>query len=210
MGKTAFIWDLDGTLLDSYKVIVPCLQRTLQEFGIDTDEKEINQDLIDYSLGVFLSKIEKRTGVPTEAIRKRFSEINDSQAMNVTATENAAEILQFLKSRGIPNYVYTHKGRTAGPVLKNLNLYDFFDDMITGLDGFPKKPDPAAINYLVEKYGLDKDSTYYVGDRTLDIACANNAGIKSIMYIPESSVASANGTETHLVKDLLEIKKIIG
>ena len=74
---------------------------------------------------------------------------------------------------------------------------------------FPKKPDPAALNYLIQKHGLDKNNAFYVGDRTLDIACANNAGIKSIFYIPDDSYAVPNGKETYIVKDLLDIRNIV-
>lgn len=206
--KIAFIWDLDGTLLDSYGIIVSSLHQTLQEFHIDLDESDIHRELITYSLGVFLSKVEREWGVDTEAIRVRFKEINDSRATDIRPVPNAPEILHYLKGCGIPNYVFTHKGKTALAVLKNIGLYDFFEEIVTGEDGFPKKPDPAAINYLIQKHGLDRSKTFYVGDRTLDVACANNAGIRSILYLSEDSPARSDGKQTCIVKDLMGIRKI--
>ena len=41
-GKT-FIWDLDGTLLDSYGVIVSSLRRTLEELNVPMEEDEIRR-----------------------------------------------------------------------------------------------------------------------------------------------------------------------
>jgi len=43
MNGKAFIWDLDGTLLDSYGVIVSSLRRTLEELGIPMEEDEIRR-----------------------------------------------------------------------------------------------------------------------------------------------------------------------
>ena len=80
---------------------------------------------------------------------------------------------------------------------------------MTSLHGFERKPSPAGINYFIEKYNLDRNNTYYVGDRPMDILCADNAHIKSIMFIPESSPATPTGKETYIVKDLLQIKDII-
>ena len=208
MRKFAFIWDLDGTLLDSYPIIVPNLRQTLLEFGIDRDEDLLHKELITYSLGVFLINTEKETGISSEAIKKRFSEINDRQAMDITPVRHAAEILDYLKNEGIPHYVYTHKGAFTEEVLKNIGLYDFFEEIVTGNDGFPKKPDPAAVNYLVRKHRLEKNSSFYVGDRAIDILCADNAGIRSILYRTEDSPAVPTGKETYIVKDLLEIRDI--
>ena len=173
------------------------------------DKREINKELITFSLGVYLAKIEKEKEISSGPVKERFSEINNSRALDTKRISHASEILTYLQKRNIPNYVFTHKGSTTIPVLQNLNLYDYFEEIVTGKDGFPKKPDPAALNYLIQKHGLDKNKTFYVGDRTLDVACANNAGIKSILYLPEDSYAISNGKETYIVKDLLDIRNIV-
>ena len=47
---------------------------------------------------------------------------------------------------------------------------------------FLRKPNPEAANYLLDKYQLDPDNTYYIGDRTLDAEFAQNSGIQSINF----------------------------
>ena len=209
MNKTAFIWDLDGTLLDSYGIIVSSLQDAFREFGIDSDSEEIRREVIIRSVGDFITQKEKETGIPFEQVKARFSEINDSRKLNIPPMPHAAELLHCLRERSIPNFVFTHKGTSTQTVLKNIGLYDYFEEIITGKDGFPRKPDPAAVLYLIRKHDLDKSSTFYVGDRSLDIECAVNAGIKSILYLPEGSAAEPTGKETFIVKDLLEIKDLV-
>ena len=209
MERAAFIWDLDGTLLDSYGIIVSSLYKTFRAFGVELDRSEIHKEVIKSSVGEYLSEMEKITGLPVKTIRERVTESNDNEKLNIKPIKNAAEILTFLQSRKIPNYVFTHKGSSTQTILKNIGLYDYFDEIITGKDGFPRKPDPAAINYLIHKYNLEKACTFYVGDRSLDVECAVNAGINSILYLPENSPAKPTGKETFIVKDLLEIAGII-
>lgn len=207
--KTAFIWDLDGTLLDSYDIIVSCLHQIYNEKGFDIDKKEILYDVINESVSAFIKKMEQRFGVPFDDLKDRYSIISHQEKINIKAMEHAKEILEILKANNIPNYVFTHRGVTTESVLKNIGLYDYFDEIVNSLNGFKRKPDPEGINYLLNKYNLSKDDTYYVGDRPMDIECANNAHIKSIMFIPNKSPAHPTGKETYVVKDLLEIEKII-
>ena len=205
----AFIWDLDGTLIDSYEIIVDSLYQIYKEKGFDIDKKEILHDVINESVSFFIMKMEARFGIPFDDLKDRYSIISHNAKDNIKAMTHAKEILKYIKDNNIPNFAFTHRGVTTESVLKNIGINEYFDEIVTSQSGFPRKPSPDGLNYIVDKYHLDKDNTYYVGDRKMDIMCANNAHIKSIMYIPESSVAKATGKETYLIKDLLQIKDII-
>ena len=205
----AFIWDLDGTLLDSYDVIVNSLYQIYKEKGFSIDKQEILHDVINESVSYFIKKMEARFGVPFDDLKDRYSIISHNAKNNIKAMPHSKEILEFIKNNNIPNFVFTHRGVTTESVLKNIGLYEYFDEIVTSTDGFERKPSPAGINYFIEKYHLDKNNTYYIGDRPIDIKCANNAHIKSIMYIPSQSVAIPTGQETYIIQDLLQIKEII-
>ena len=70
--------------------------------------------------------------------------------------------------------------------------------------GFKAKPDSQGVDYLVQKYGLDKAKTYYVGDRIIDIQCGLNAGVGTIFY--NSSGLDIDSSEADfVVSDLAEI-----
>ena len=204
----AFIWDLDGTLLDSYGIIVNSLYEVYKEKGAEIDKQEILKEVIGESVSSFIMKMEKRFGIPFDDLKDRYSYISGNEKLNIKAMNNAKEILEYLHSKNIPNFVFTHRGVTTETVLKNIGIYDYFEEIVTSLNKFKRKPDPEGINYLINKYNLDKDRTYYVGDRKIDIDCANNAGIKSIMFIPNESVANKTGKETIIINDLLELSKL--
>lgn len=205
----AFIWDLDGTLIDSYEIIVDSLYQIYKEKGFDIDKQEILRDCINESVSYFITKMETRFGVPFDDLKDRYSVISHNAKDKIKAMTHAKEILKFIKDNHIPNYVFTHRGVTTESVLKNIGIYEYFDEIVNSQHGFKRKPDPEAINYLVDKYHLDKNNTYYVGDRPMDIKCANNAHIKSIMFIPPQSVANPTGKETYVIQDLLQIEDII-
>ena len=205
----AFIWDLDGTLLDSYGVIVSGLYETCREYHIRAEKSEILKEVITHSVSAFITEMEKRSGIPSAALAARNTEISSRETMKIQPTKNAREILSYIREQGIPQFVFTHRGASAKEILENTGLSGFFTEVITGKDGYPRKPDPSALCYLVQKYGLEKARSFYVGDRTIDMECADNAGIQSILYLPEGSPGSKTGKETCVVKDLLEIKKIV-
>ena len=207
--KISFIWDLDGTLLDSYEIIVNSLYQIYKEKGFDIDKKEILNDCINESVSFFIKRMEANTGIPFDDLKDRYSHISHQEILNIKAMEHSKEILEYLNNKGINNYVYTHRGTTTETVLKNIGLYDYFIDYVTSTFKFKRKPDPEGLNYLINKHHLDKDNTYYVGDRPLDIMCADNAHIKSIMFIPSNSPGQPTGKENYLIRDLLEIKDII-
>ena len=207
--KPAFIWDLDGTLLDSYHLIVNSLYTIYSEKGVNIPKEEILYEVINESVSSFIRKMEAKYGIPFDDLKDRYTNITHKELLTITAMKHSKEILDYLNGLGIPNYVYTHRGVTTEKVLKHIGLYDSFKDIVSSLDNFKRKPDPEGLNYLIDKYHLDKNNTYYVGDRSLDIECANNAHIKSIMFIPNSSPAKPTGKENYVIKDLLEIKEIL-
>ena len=209
MAVSAFIWDLDGTLIDSYEVMVESLYETYLELGAELDKDVIMDEIKTTSVSDFHRKMEKERGILYDDLKDRYAEISRKNEPRIRAIKNAAEILKFAKDRGIGNFVFTHRGASGPEILKNNGLYEYFDEIASTADGFKRKPDPEGINYLVEKNGLVPEKTFYVGDRTLDIESADNAGIKSILYLPEGSIVKPTGKETYIVGDLLEIKEIV-
>lgn len=206
----AFIWDLDGTLIDSYGVIIESLQETfLIKVGTEISRDEIEQVVLNYSVKEFITRMCEQYGLLFDEVKAFFSEINNRKILHVPMKNNAVAILSYLDSVGDQNYVYTHKGRHAKKILEHAGVLKYFKEVVTSENGFPRKPAPDGIDYLVEKYHLDVESTFYVGDRNLDMECANNANVKGILYLEDNSIVKKSGLEDYVVDDLIKIKNIL-
>ena len=205
----AIIWDLDGTLIDSYTVIVESICDGLKELNIEYDKSYIANYVQTKSVTSYLKEISQKYGYSTVFLFDLYYKYSNARTMQIKSLPHAKDILDILHNRGIKHFIYTHKNIVSFEILENLDMLKYFTKILTIDDGFKRKPDPEAINYLIEEYHLDKNDVYYVGDRDLDIESANNANIKSIFYKPENSYGEPTGEETHIVYDLLDIAKLI-
>ena len=201
----AFIWDMDGTLVDSYPAIVPAALESLSAQGVYFDREKLYQEVIRTSVGDVLEKIAAEHGLDLLPLKADFNRRNDSNVSSIRAMPHAAEALSALQKAGHLNFVYTHRGASCMTILEQTGLAPFFTEVVTALSGFPRKPEPDGILYLTDKYRLDKRHCFYVGDRSLDVEAAINAGTGSILYLNPASPGSATGKENYLVRDLLEI-----
>lgn len=202
--KKTVIWDLDGTLLDSYDVIVESIYQTFLEQNIVCSKEEIHQHAICFSISSLFSKYAQQNHIDVQLLKERYSQISSGMYMDIKVMNHGREVLQSLTEQGVENYVFTHRGKTTIPVLDNLGLTPFFREIITSQHGFARKPDPEGLLYLISKYQLDPANTCYVGDRMLDMDCARSAGIPGVLYMPEGSF-NVSGTESYLIKDLRDL-----
>lgn len=177
---TTFIWDFDGTLVDSYEAIGQALQVTYAHYGLAFDEQWIMDFIIKESVKALLYQVAKEQELDFAELSAFFKKEQEARDYLINPMPHLTEVLVATKQKGVTHFVYTHKGITANDVLERLGVRQYFTEVVTSANGFARKPEPEAINYLLEKYDLDKTSTYYVGDRRLDVEAAENAGIKSI------------------------------
>ena len=201
----SFIWDMDGTLVDSYPAIVPAVQQVCAEYGLDYSKEHVYSCVIGTSVGDFLAGVGRELGMDPAVLISKFDAKNNSHIESIRAIPHAQETLSSLKEAGHQHFVYTHRGKSCRSILKQTGLLPFFTEIVTAMDGFARKPSPEAILYLIRKYHLSPDHCFYVGDRKVDIEAACNAGIGSILYLDPTTPGKACGLETFIVGDLLDI-----
>ena len=183
MGKTAFIWDLDGTLLDSYEAILSGIEETFVQFSIPYDKEKVREFILRYSVQDLLEQVAEERKLDAEVLNQVRAQSLSEKNAQVVLMPGAREVLAWADQAGIQQFVYTHKGDNALTILRNLGLECYFTEILTSQSGFERKPSPEAAIYLLDKYQLDPDNTYYIGDRTLDVEFAQNSGIQSINFL---------------------------
>ena len=182
MQKTAFIWDLDGTLLDSYEAILSGIEETFAQFAIPYDKGKVREFILKYSVQDLLVQVAEERKLDVEVLNQVRAQSLAEKNAQVVLMPGAREMLAWADQAGIQQFVYTHKGDNALTILRDLGLESYFTEILTSQSGFARKPSPEAANYLIDKYQLNPDNTYYIGDRTLDVEFAQNSGIQSLNF----------------------------
>ena len=186
MQRTAFIWDLDGTLLDSYEAILSGIEETFDQFSIPYDKESVREFILKYSVQVLLEQVAEERNLDAEVLNQVRAQSLAEKNAQVVLMPGAREVLTWADQAGIQQFVYTHKGDNALTILRNLGLECYFTEILTNQSGFARKPSPEVATHLLDKYELDPRTTYYIGDRTLDVEFAQNSGIQSINFLESS------------------------
>ncbi|MFS9256534.1 HAD family hydrolase [Streptococcus infantis] len=183
MQETAFIWDLDGTLLDSYEAILSGIEETYAQFSIPFDKEKVRAFILKYSVQDLLVQVAEERGLDVDRLNQVRAQSLTEKNAQVILMPGAREVLTWANQQGIQQFVYTHKGDNALTILRDLGLDVYFTEILTSQSGFARKPSPEAATYLISKYHLKPERTFYIGDRTLDIDFAQNSGIQSINFL---------------------------
>lgn len=180
-----YIWDFDGTVFDTYPHITASMVHAFRSFGTEPDFTEVYRRLKS-SVGETVEYYCGKNGLNSEEVLARFTAFRREDA---TAEErlfpDAAETFRVLTERGARHFMLTHRGPSSKVILGKAGLLRYFTEIIDASMGFPRKPSPAAIEYLVGKYGLVPDETVMVGDRPLDMEAGSRAGIRTMFFDPD-------------------------
>ena len=202
MQKTPFIWDLDGTLLDSYEAILSGIEETFDQFSIPYDKEKVREFILKYSVQDLLVQVAEERKLDMEVLNQVRAQSLSEKNAQVVLMPSVREVLAWADDTGIQQFVYTHKGDNAFAILRDLGLESYFTEILTSQSGFARKPSSEAATYLLDKYQLDSDKTYYIGDRTLDVEFAQNSGIQSINFLESSYEGN------HRIQELADISRI--
>ena len=202
MQKLAFIWDLDGTLLDSYEAILSGIEETFGQFAIPYDKEKVREFILKYSVQDLLVEVAEERKLDVKVLNQVRAQSLSEKNAQVVLMPGARDVLAWAEESGIQQFVYTHKGDNALTILRDLGLESYFTEILTSQSGFARKPNPEAATYLLDKCQLDPEKTYYIGDRTLDVEFAQNSGIQSLNFL-ESSYGG-----NHKIQALADISRI--
>ena len=202
MQKIAFIWDLDGTLLDSYEAILSGIEETFAQFSVPYDKEKVREFILRYSVQDLLEQVAEERNLDAKVLNQVRAQSLSEKNAQVVLMPGAREVLAWADQAGIQQFVYTHKGDNAFTILRDLGLESYFKEILTSQSGFTRKPNPEAANYLLDKYELNPNNTYYIGDRSLDVEFAQNSGLQSINFLESSFEGN------HMIQELADIPHI--
>jgi HAD superfamily hydrolase (TIGR01549 family) len=177
------IWDVDGTLFDTYPSIARAFKNAIEQLGKDVSLEWI-EELSKISLGHCVATLSTEYQLEEEEIEREFQRYYEEISAEVSPPfSGVAEICDYICSMNGKNVIVTHRGREGTvELLSTHNLIDKFADYIVREDGYPRKPDPAAFIAVLERNNLDREETINIGDREIDIIAGQSAGIFSCLF----------------------------
>jgi len=178
--ETAFLFDLDGTLVDSVYQHVLAWREALDAEGIELSVWRIHRK-IGMSGGLFTNMLLRETGLAIDAervdrLRARHADAYRRLSADVRPLPGARELLAFLADADIPWAIAT-SGRmeTAGPVLETLGVDPGRAVVVTRDQVKYAKPDPDLFLAAAERLGVPIGGASVVGDSVWDMLAARRA-----------------------------------
>ena len=196
------IFDLDGTLVDSLPDIAAALNRTLTYAGY----APLPAAQIAGYVGDGAAKLLQRAlpdGTPAETLAELGTYFRTAYGQHLhDETRPYAGLEPVLRqlAQSMPLAVFTNKpSALARPLLSGLALAGYFADIVGDGDGFPRKPDPAAGRWLLQRHGVaDAQRVLVVGDGLPDMRFARALGARSAAvtwgYVARDALAAEQPT----------------
>lgn len=201
----ALIWDLGGTLVDTYPDVDRALAEVLQP---DPDEELLHEVavLTRRSSSEAITELAVRHDVPEAGLRAAYEATKEQWARRPPPLQDGArEVLAAVHEAGGLNLVATHRDRaSAAALLTSLGLE--VDDMVCAPDGYPRKPAPDMVLALLARHGLAPQECLAVGDRPADVEAAAAAGVEGVLLETPGVPLEAPGARgIHSLRSLIPL-----
>lgn len=182
--KHGLIFDLDGTLVDSLAGIAFSLNHALTEAGLPTHPLSAVRGFIGNGARILIERAAPAGADEPliESLEKTFKDHYDLHWPSGTIPyDGILCLLETLQERGYPLAVLSNKPHpfTMDMVSRIFPTIQF-SSILGQRAGIAHKPDPAGAIEIAREFGLDPADCVIIGDSTMDIETARNAGMETI------------------------------
>ncbi len=175
--------DLDGTLIDSVPDLAYCVDEMMAQLGLP----KRGQNAVRNWVGNGVQRLTERAlvnsvnGIPTQELMDKaypiFLELyaqNNAQRSQVY--DGVLEGISWMKEHGYRLGCVTNKAEAfTVPLLKNKNLFDLFEVIVSGDTCAEKKPHPMPLLHAAKLMGVTADNALMIGDSRSDVKAARAA-----------------------------------
>lgn len=199
-----YIFDLDGTLLNTLSDLTASTNYTMRKFGLP----EHTKDHVRLMVGNGIRKLIERA-IPQGTDNPQYEEIYTTfinhyieHSFDTTKPyEGIMEMLETLKSKGKKIAVVSNKYYKATEELCSHFFNEYVEVAIGESPKIRKKPAPDTVIEAMRKLGVGKEGSVYVGDSEVDVATARNSGLPCISVLwgfRDKNFLKENGATTFI------------
>lgn len=175
--RKAVIFDFDGTLANTFQVMIDVINQDPSRYGIDgidpTEIPKLRNLSVKYLISEFGINLLHLRRLARQMQSDLFKEIN-----SVVAYEGIFEVVEKLKEMGfLVGIVTSNNQKNVKTFLKNNQSLSYFDFIRPSKHLFGKH---KTLNKVIKKYRIDRTVSFYVGDEVRDIEAAKKANLKVI------------------------------
>ncbi len=207
----AVIFDMDGVIFDSERLVLVCWEKVSEKYGIQGIE-EVFMPCIGTNAEKTKEVVLDHYGqdFPFEEFRKEASVLfhEDVNRNGLPVKKGIRELLEYLKEREIPTAVASStRLEVVTGELKQAGLYEYFKVVMGGDQLKRSKPEPDIYLMTCEKLGVNPGQAYAIEDSYNGIRSSYSAGMKPIM-VPDMLPATEEMLQKSIVvlDDLLLVK----
>lgn len=212
------VFDMDGTVLNTLDSIAYFGNLALTEAGLSPLPTERYKQLVGDGMKKLILRMITEGGGDVEdkgTLAKMMTVYNSEYEQNplhlVKVFDGMSELLTRLKTDGVRLAILSNKPDNVTRDIAAEFFPSVFDIVQGQLEGVPTKPDPTALNSILERLGAERENTLYIGDSGVDMQTAKNAGLDScgvLWGFRSREEIESNGAKT-LAADVADLVKAI-
>ncbi len=196
--KKHWIFDWSGTLVDDMGIVLDATNYVLKKYGKPTMDRETFRKEFTLPYDLFYKRY--LPDAPMEEVENHFRKGFADSRIKVPVLPYAQEFLDALKANGCKLYILSSMDEQGFEAqAKILGLDRYFEETYAGV--LDKR---EVIGEMMDKHGMGRGNTVFVGDMTHDVETAHHAGVMSIGVLTGYNHAELLGSSEPdiMVKDL--------
>ncbi|MFN7975634.1 MAG: HAD-IA family hydrolase [Acidobacteriota bacterium] len=210
--RRALLFDLDGTLIDSYEAIHESLNVALARAGMPPRDAASVRRMVGRGLDVLVAEVMGPERAP-EGVRDYREHYGKVCFEKTRLLPGVAPTLERLASDGHAMAICTNKlASFSRALVDHLGVGGFFALVLGPEHVKEPKPDPGMLLLALEKLGADRRDALYVGDMAMDVTVARAAGVE-VAVLPTGSSSReelASAGADHLLEVFADLPAVIG
>lgn len=183
MKYTTYIFDLDGTILDTLLDLANAVNFAMKSKGFPERTTDEVRSFIGNGIKVLIKRaVPENTSEDdyAEALEIFTKYYLEHIADNTKPYDGIIDVINSLKEKGCKTAVVSNKAHFAAQAVVKDFFGDIFDLVVGKMDEFPSKPEPDSLLYTIKSLGAEKGKCIYIGDSDVDVLTAHNAGLECI------------------------------